>query len=72
MVGEDGHDHPALPIALEELDHVAFFEVAGGLDPLPVDLHVATTDGLGSVAAGFVQADQLQPVVNAVSVHKRI
>ena len=72
MLREDGHDYPALPVALQELDDVPLFKVAGGFDPLAVDLHVAPTDGLGSVAAGFVEADQLQPVVNAVSVHKRI
>lgn len=72
MVREDDDHHPALPVALEELHDVSLFQVTGGLDPLTVDLHMAATDGFGGVAAGFVEADQLQPVVNAVSVHKRI
>jgi DNA-binding protein HU-beta len=58
-------------VAEEKLDDVALADDGGGLDALAVDLDVAAAAGLGGVATVLEEADQLEPVIDAMSFHQQ-
>jgi DNA-binding protein HU-beta len=58
-------------VAEEKLDDVALADDGGRLDALAVDLDVAAAAGLGGVAAVLEEADQLEPVIDAMSFHQQ-
>src|SRR5215212_3277610 len=66
-LGEAGHDHAAVAVGVVELDEVALPDGGGGLDALAVDLDVAAAAGFGSLAPVLEEADELEPVIDAVS-----
>lgn len=58
-------------VANEKLDDVALANDRGRFDALAVELHVPAPAGLGGVAAVLEEADELEPVIDAMSFHQQ-